>query len=111
MVYPLMMDGEPLGGVVGLICFTEDQRRRVVNCSDEYVAFIEQMARLVESGAKNAYVTQEVKKSRDQLTGIVNAVDEGIIAVDDDGIVLCCNRAASKVLGLDGVELVGKKTR
>ena len=108
MVYPLMMDGEPLG-VVGLICFTEDQRRRVVNCSDEYVAFMEQMARLVESGAKNAYVTQEVKKSRDQLTGIVNAVDEGIIAVDDDGIVLCCNRAASKVLGLDGVELVGKK--
>lgn len=108
MAYPLMLEDKPIG-VIGLICFTEEQRQRLIDRSDDYVAFIEQMARLVESTARNVYVTQELKKSRDQLTGIVDAVDDGIIAVNDDGTVLCCNQAASAVLNLAEGALEGKK--
>lgn len=107
MAYPLVLDGKSLG-VLGLIGFCSEQRQHMVDHTDEYMAFIEQMARLVESTAKNVYITQKLEESRNQLGGIVEAVGEGIIAVDDGGIVLCCNQAASKILKIPKSDLIGR---
>ena len=107
MAYPLLLDSNALG-VLGLIGFFEEQRQRMVDHTDEYMAFVEHIARLVESTAKNVYMAQELERSRDQLRGIVEAVKEGIIAVDNDGIVICCNQAASELLAIPKSDLIGR---
>ena len=107
MAYPLVLDGKPLG-VLGLIGFCSEQRQHMLDHTDEYMEFVEQMARLVESAAKNVHIAQRLEESRDQLRGIVEAVGEGIIAVDDGGTVICCNNAASKILKIPESDLIGR---
>lgn len=108
VAYPLVANGQPIG-VLALIGFAEEQRQQMAKHSKEYLAFIRQMARLVEHAAKNMQMAQELKESRDQLQGVVEAVGEGIIAIDNKGEIICCNKAASHILQLEHTETVAKK--
>jgi transcriptional regulator with PAS, ATPase and Fis domain len=40
---------------------------------------------------------------------VVEAVREGIVAVDADGNIICCNQAAARILRLDGLDPIGTK--
>ncbi len=40
---------------------------------------------------------------RDRVSSLLEAMDEGVIALDDDGNVVLCNRAARDLLGLTGL--------
>lgn len=106
--YPLMTGKQPLG-VLALIGFTEEQRRRLTEQGPVYLAFLEQMARLVESAAHNARLTRELKEAQDQLRGVVEAVREGIIAIDAQGTIICCNQAAARILRLQDSNPVGRR--
>jgi transcriptional regulator with PAS, ATPase and Fis domain len=108
--YPLSTNGQSFG-VLALIGFTEEQRHRMATHSKEYLAFIEQMAKLIESAARNIHITRELRESRDQLKGVVEAVGEGIMAIDNKGKVICCNKAALEILELENTNLIGKHLR
>ena len=60
---------------------------------------------------QNLQATQELEESRDQLRGIVEAVGEGIIAVDSKGKVICCNKAAAQILELGNTNPIGIKLK
>lgn len=107
MCYPLSIGDTPIGGI-GLIGFTDEQRRRMKQHGAEYMDFTHQMARLVEKAARSDIVAHELEKTHGQLQGIVESVGEGIIAIDDAGTIVCCNQAAISALKLDGTEVVGR---
>ena len=107
MCYPLSIGDTPIGGI-GLIGFTDEQRRRMEQHGAEYMDFTHQMARLVERAARSDVVARELEKTHGQLQGIVESVGEGIIAIDENGTIVCCNQAAVSALKLDGTAVVGR---
>lgn len=110
LCYPLSMDDIPLG-VIALVGFTDEQKRRVNQHGDEYMGFLHQMAHLVEKAAQSDIATQELGKTHKQLQGIVESVGEGLIATDEAGTIVCCNKAAIKALKLDDADVVGKNIK
>ncbi|MDI6823637.1 MAG: sigma 54-interacting transcriptional regulator [Bacillota bacterium] len=106
--YPLEVGDRPIG-VLALVGFTREQQQRMSGQAPQYLAFIEQMARLVENAAENIDIARALQEARDQLRGVVEAVREGIIAVDAQGKVICCNRAAAAILRLGDVDPVGRQ--
>ncbi len=105
--YPLIMDGHAIG-VLALIGFTEEQRQRLAENYEDYLTFVARMAQLVVSSAKSEQSRLELKEAQDRLQGIVEAVPEGILAIDGDGVVICCNQAAARILNVRQDEMVGR---
>jgi len=64
--YPLMLDSQPIG-VLGLIGFTEEQRRRMADHGQDYLALVESIARMVESAARYASPVREPDAGSDRL--------------------------------------------
>lgn len=105
--FPLLIDDRP-AGVLALVGFTEEQRHRFLERREEYVAFVRHMAQLLALAARTEEVTAKLEEARDHLQGIVEAVTEGIVAIDIEGTVICCNRAAKKILGEERADLAGQ---
>lgn len=110
MCYPLSV-GDISLGVIALVGFTDEQRHRIQQHGNEYMDFLHQMARLVEKAAQSDIASQELRKTHKQLQGIVESAGEGIIAIDEAGNVVCCNKAAVKTLKLENADIVGKNIR
>ena len=110
MCYPLSVSDISLG-VIALVGFTQDQKRRIQQHANEYMDFLHQMARLVEKAAESDIATQRLRKTHKQLQGIVESVGEGIIAIDEAGNVVCCNQAALKTLKLEHADIVGENIK
>ncbi len=107
LAFPLSLEDRPIG-VLSLIGFDDEQRRRIIQRKNEYSSFLRHIGKLVEMALRNEVASQRLSEERDRLNGIVNTISEGIIAVDDAGVVVCCNRAGSDILGLAGRDLVGR---
>lgn len=110
MCYPLSV-GDVSLGVIALVGFTDEQKRRIEQHGNEYMDFLHQMARLVEKAAQSDIASQELRKTHKQLQGIVESVGEGIIAIDEEGNIVCCNQAAVRTLKLGDIDIVGKNIR
>ncbi|HXL04870.1 MAG TPA: sigma 54-interacting transcriptional regulator [Bacillota bacterium] len=110
MCYPLSV-GDTSLGVIALVGFTDEQRHRIQQHGNEYMDFLHQMARLVEKAAQSDIAKEELRKTHNQLQGIVESVGEGIIAIDETGNIVCCNNAAVKTLKLEDADIVGKNIK
>ncbi|MGE5485293.1 MAG: sigma 54-interacting transcriptional regulator [Ignavibacteriales bacterium] len=108
LAFPLSLEAQPVG-VLSLVAFNDEQRQRIIARQGEYSSFLHHMARLVDMSLCNEAASRRLAEERDRLRGIVNAISDGIIAVDGEGVVVCCNRAASGVLGVGAVDLTGKR--
>ncbi|HHY96122.1 MAG TPA: hypothetical protein GX513_14120, partial [Firmicutes bacterium] len=80
LAYPLLVDGRPIG-VLSLVAFTAEQRQRIIDRQAEYSCFLRHMATLVAMAAHSVATLRELGEERDRLTGIVEAVREGILAI------------------------------
>jgi PAS domain S-box-containing protein len=49
-----------------------------------------------------------IKEFREQVSSIMNSAESGIIAIDEDGIVVMANRLAEDLLGIRAVESIGR---
>ncbi|NPV71428.1 MAG: sigma 54-interacting transcriptional regulator [Firmicutes bacterium] len=107
LAFPLSLEDQPVG-VLSLVAFTEEQRQRIVHRQVEYSSFLHHIARLVAMSLRSEVTSRKLAEERDRLNGIVDAIAEGIIAVDDMGIVVCCNRVAYEALGFDNQCVVSK---
>lgn len=53
---PIITDGEVIG-VIGLVCFTEDQKKIIIGKFKEYFDFLDKIADLIAAKAKENYVS------------------------------------------------------
>jgi len=105
IAFPLIVDHRPIG-VLSLLSFTDKQRDQIIQRRDEYSRFVDHMARLIAMAAHHEETAQKLAEARDRLTGIVDAVREGIIAVDEEGKIISCNEAAARILRFGDKEAV-----
>jgi len=97
---PIVYEGHTLG-VVGLIAFSEQQRKDLLANEKAYHLFLRRMGYLIASKAS------ETEKS-EQIQTILETIHEGIIAVDAKGEITLCNQMAEKLLRHPRREIVGQ---
>ncbi len=106
--YPIIAQGKVLG-VIGLVAFSEDQRRFLLNRKDQLLDFAHRMAELLASKAIETETLQNMIVVSNQLRTIIESVDDGILAVDNRGIVTHCNRIGAGLIRKNKRQIIGKR--
>ncbi len=95
-----IVDGDKLYGVIGLVCFNDLDRSRVIGSLDSYSAFI---AFLADALAVKIGQTDELNRASRFLEIMFQAVDvpgQGILIFNHDGSLLYANTPARDLLGV-----------
>lgn len=107
IAFPLSTNGQTIG-VISFIAFTQRQRDRLMEQRNELLKYLEHMAKLIVMAIQTQEAFQKLSESRDLLSGIVNSITEGIIAINREGTIVCCNKAAEHILQLKKQRPTGK---
>lgn len=96
---PIFYKGKVLG-VIGLVCFRNEDKERIIENLQSYLKFTEQISDFISS--KLFEVEEEIEKKErvDILKKIVNFYDKGVIVFDDKGNIIDINKSAIKALKL-----------
>lgn len=97
---PIKLEGK-VAGLIGLVAFNEEQREKIVGNSKTLSLFLERMAELLASKLSET-------EHSNQLKGIVESMHEGLIAVDQNGIIVSCNYKCEMLLNLSRERLVDR---
>jgi PAS domain S-box-containing protein len=107
IAYPITVDNQPIG-TISLIAFDEEQRNTLCASSNSLIEFISRMADLItgkilerESWAKRIVMAN-------QLAAVVDSVYEGVVAIDDQGLITHFNKSAEELLHTGKEKLIGK---
>lgn len=103
---PIHYKGKVIG-VIGLIAFTETQRRMLIHNRLPYLTFLQRMTELLTSKIAEQEAWNEWKKTFVQLETLIESIHEGIIAIDEQGIITTCNATAEQLIQKGKHELIG----
>lgn len=105
--YPIESDRR-VEGVIGMIAFTEQQKKAFLEKQPHYMNFVSRMSKLIASKVEEEILHQELEYKSIELRTIIDSVDEGIIAIDDDRKILCINNWAKKIFGITRDDVIGE---
>lgn len=88
-------------GVIGLIAFEEEQRQAIISNKTNLMEFLNRMADLIASKLLEQEKTEKIKLLARELEIVLNSVDRGIIAVDEEGSFLHYNKKAAQLFQID----------
>lgn len=94
-------------GVIGLVCFNDEQKKKIVSNIDSYLSFTKQIAEFI--GIK-FYEYQEnlMQKDREStLNTIIDNISKGVIISDCNDVIIKINNIASAKLNLKS-DVLGK---
>lgn len=106
--YPIIVDNE-IVGIISLVGLTAEHRELMLSRKNDYLTFLERMSELIATKASEVLMAQKLEYVAQQLTHIINSVQEGIIAVGNDGIITHFNEFAEKILKVPAPEVLGEK--
>ena len=98
---PILRDGEALG-VIGIICFTEQDKQTILENRNNYGAFLSMMADLIAAKAEDYSHIAETTQTLDVLRQVMDVHAEGMFVFGADGSVTYANAHARKELGIEG---------
>ena len=105
--YPIISQGKVLG-VIGLVAFTEAQRRLLLKRKDQLLDFVHRMADLLASKAIETETLQHITLVSKQLRTIIESIDNGILAIDHQGTIKDCNQIGANLIGRNKRDIIGK---
>lgn len=103
---PIKFKDQPIG-VIGLICFFDEQRDRVLENFDAYLAFLDKIAEFITS---KIYEKQEQARSDQMVTlmnQVIDKINHCVIILNHDGRISYINQNAIKQLSLAS-DCIGK---
>ncbi len=98
IVYPIVAETEVIG-TVSLTAFDDPQKEMLGSNTDSLIEFIGRMADLISSKALEREILAERVVLTNRLEAVVDSVDEGVVAVDRDGLITHFNRSADNFEG------------
>jgi len=107
ITYPIALDGKAIG-VISLTAFDGEQRAALLGRSKQLLAFLEKMTGLLVSKLLMNGLYRRTSYLAEQLSTFVNAVREGIVAVNEEGVVVEFNAPAEQILGLTRESAIGR---
>ncbi|HMM20108.1 MAG TPA: sigma 54-interacting transcriptional regulator [Selenomonadales bacterium] len=99
MCTPIQLNREIIG-VIGLICFDEDQKARLLQDLSYYQLFLGQIADFISAKAYEYQETERNHRIMALLQQIMNSVDKGILVLNRHREIVQINRCALKQLQL-----------
>ncbi|KJS23231.1 MAG: hypothetical protein VR72_02225 [Clostridiaceae bacterium BRH_c20a] len=93
---PIILNNQVLG-VIGLTAFSESQRESLLRNLPGLQTFLEKISDLVKSKLAEHELVQQLSALVNKLENILDCVNEGLIAVDNNGKVLQYNKTAAKL--------------
>lgn len=100
--------GDNTAGVIGLVSRTRAQRARLLRNSGANLAFLERMAELISAKISSEESVLRDNLRRRQLEAVIGAFDQGVLVVDEYGVITQANPYALKMLHLTPQAVVGK---
>ena len=104
---PIILNNQIIG-IIGLIAFTEEQKKILSDKSKNMTGFVEKMADLLAAKADQQETLENVEVSRDEMSTVLETAHEGIFALDQSGYVKHCNKRAATLFNMTKRELIGR---
>lgn len=97
-------------GVLGLVCFNDEQKEKIINALDSYLNFTKQIAEFI--GIKfYEYQEEALKKDREEtINQIFNNITNGVLVTNCNDDILMINNVGFKKLKLSS-SVLGKKIK
>lgn len=96
---PIKLKNEIIG-VIGLICFDEEQKQRLIQEFNFHQLFLLQIAEFISA---KAYEHQEIERNQlimNLLFQVINSVDKGVLVLNQQNQIIQINNSALKQLQL-----------
>lgn len=93
--------GDKVIGVIGFVCFSQEQREHILYNFDTFAEFLEQISDLISSKAKEETEKENMLILIDMLNHIIDKIEQGVIIVNEKGQVSKINSIAKKILNAD----------
>lgn len=97
---PIKMHGDVIG-VIGLVCFTEEQREHILSKLNIYTEFLEQISDLIASKAREGFEVRRMRNLIDMLHSTIEKIEQGVIIIDEKNKISNINNMASRILNLE----------
>ena len=104
---PIILNDQIIG-IIGLIAFTEEQKKILADKNKNMTGFVEKMADLLAAKADQQEILENVEVSRDEMSTVLETAHEGIFALDQSGYVKHCNKRADTLFNMTKRELIGR---
>lgn len=96
-------------GVISLTAYNEEQRILLLKELDNLVNFLDKISELIQSKLMEYDLIKKLTSVLSNLDTIINCVNEGVIAVDENENILHINKSAKNLLNLSNDKLIGQK--
>jgi sigma-54 dependent transcriptional regulator, acetoin dehydrogenase operon transcriptional activator AcoR len=100
-------DGEVLGSI-GVISFETMDQHYIMQKTEQMLDFVKHMSTLFASKMISDRMTTNLLQATNKMETLLDFVEEGVIAVDNLGIITHFNHAAVELTGLNYREVIGK---
>ena len=110
IVYPIIAETEVIG-TISLIAFDDAQKETLTKNTDSLIEFIGRMADLISSKALEREITAERMVMANRLEAVVDAVYEGVVAINGEGTVTHFNQSAERLFGARKEHVIGKDAK
>lgn len=103
---PIQYNGTVIG-VIGLIAFTEEQHRALLSNKLPLLNFLQRMSEFLTSKIAEQAALDNWKKTNQQLDVLINSIHEGILAIDENGLITTLNDSAEQFIRREKSQIIG----
>lgn len=96
-------------GAIGLIAISEMYRVTLLENQVNLIEFLDRMAGLIISKLLEKEASDKLQVVKNQLISIMDSIDEGIIAIDENGYIVYTNSVINQTFSLSSAELKEKR--
>lgn len=100
---PIVMDKKVIG-VIGLVAFSLEQKKALESNVDNLLEFLKRMGDLLSTKLWEAMNQEKQKILLKQIETIINSIDDGIIALDEDKDIIYINKKVEEILGSSSIK-------
>ncbi|MBR6701323.1 MAG: sigma 54-interacting transcriptional regulator, partial [Firmicutes bacterium] len=94
-------------GIIGMVAFTDEQKRILLDKKRSMVTFVEKMADLLAAKAAQRELLEDTEASMNEISAVLETTHEGIFALDRKGYIKHCNKMAATLFGATKADIVG----
>jgi transcriptional regulator with PAS, ATPase and Fis domain len=108
IVYPIIA-GQNVIGTISLIAFSDEQKVTLLSRTESLMEFIGRMADLIAAKVLETEAMTEKMIMASQVNAVMDAVDEGVIAINSDGVVTHFNLSAERMFNIPKNEILHQR--
>ncbi|MBF7082288.1 sigma 54-interacting transcriptional regulator [Desulfallas sp. Bu1-1] len=106
IVYPIKAEDKVIG-TISLVAFDEEQKKNLTANTETLIDFVGRMADLIASKVLEREMVREKIVMAGKLEAVLDSVYEGVLAIDERGVITHFNRTAERMFGIKKENVMG----